>query len=243
MNLNALARKASKGPAPPAYGGSMNVEDMIRFVRVHGAAGADEIDRLCAQHGWLANGLLPDGTRVAPFASWARACAAFGRRGVSGLRPLLVDPELSGFAIAVLQEEKTLESIQALLGYCASAAWQSSDAMHPDWRALSALNLLLSFDDGVKVEQAVMDDLLRIVVAAFDAAPQPFLSSLCLWTARGAPTAKALAWLQALEVTGADVDAARTTAIKSVRRRLAPDYRAPDAKAARQIRRARAADV
>ncbi|WP_198086008.1 hypothetical protein [Variovorax sp. E3] len=243
MNLNALARKASKGSAPSARGGAMNVEDMIRFALVHGAGGADEIERLCAQHGWLRNALLEDGTRVVPFALWAQACAAFGRGGVAALRLLLADPELASFAIGVLQEVKTAQSVQVLLGFCASAGWQSPDVTHAEWKALSALNLLLSFDDGVRVEQAVMDDLLRVVITAFDATPEPFLKSLCLWAARGAPTAQALAWLQKLEVPGADVDAARANAIKSVKRRLSPTYKAPDAKTKRQIQRARAADV
>jgi hypothetical protein len=245
MNLNALARKAAKGPAPSAYGGSMEVEDMVRFTRVHGAAGADEIERLCAQHGWLSNGLLADGTRVVPFARWAQACVAFGRGGVAGLRPLLADPELASFAIAVLDDVKTFESVQALLGFCAAANWQSTDATHAEWQALSALNLMLSLDDVVKVDQAVMDELLRVVVKAYEAAPRPFLKSLCLWTVRGAPTVQALAWLRQLEVAEAeaDVEGARSTAAKSIKRRLSPNYKAPDAKARRQIQRARAADV
>ena len=41
MNLNALAKKAANGTAPTAYGGAMEVEDMIRFVLFHGSAAAD----------------------------------------------------------------------------------------------------------------------------------------------------------------------------------------------------------
>ncbi len=252
MNLTALARKAAKavkGPANPAYGGAMEVEDMLRFALVHGAAGADEIDRLCAQHGWLRNGLLPDGTRVVPFACWAQACAAYGRGGVAALRTLLADPDLASFAIAVLEEVKTVQSVQALLGFCDAATWQSPDATHAEWKALSALNLLLSLDDCVQVDAAVMGDLLRVVVKAFDAAAQPFLKRLCLYAARGAPTAQTLAWLQQLDVreaeakAEAEVQAARAVAIKSIKRRLSPTYKAPDAKAKRQIQRARAADL
>ncbi|MGJ7565121.1 hypothetical protein ACSFBM_14795 [Variovorax sp. GB1R11] len=243
MNLNALARKASKGPAPSAYGGAMNVEDMIRFASVHGAEGADEIERLCAQHGWLSDGLLEDGTRVVPFARWARACAAFGRGGVPALRPLLADPALATFAIGVLEEVKTVESVETLIGFCGSAQWQSTDATHAEWKALAALNLLLSLDDGVKVEKAVMDDLLQVVVKAFGAASEPILQSMCLWAVRGAPAAESLAWVQTLDVADAAVDAARATAIKSLRRRLPPDYKAPDGRQKRQIRRQRAADV
>lgn len=243
MNLNALARKASKGPAPAAYGGSMNVEDMIRFALIHGAEGADEIERLCAQHGWLANGLLADGTRVVPFALWAQACVAYGRGGVAALQPLLADPVLADFAVGILQEVKTVDSVQALVGFCASAQWRSADAMHAEWRALSALNALLSFDDGVKVEKAVMDDLLRIATRAFGAATAPFLQGLCLCTVRGAPMAESLAWVQSLDVADADVQRARAAAVKSLRRRLSPGYERPDGQQKRQIRRQRAADV
>ena len=243
MNLNALARKASKGPAPLAYGGAMNVEDMIRFALVHGAEGADEIERLNAQHGWLAEGLLNDGTRVVPFARWAQACAAFGRGGVPALRTLLADPALATFAVGILEEVKTVESVQALIGFCASAHWQSPDSTHAEWKAMAALNLLLSLDDGVKVEKAAMDDLLHAVAKAFVAAPTPMLKSICLWAVRGAPTAETLAWVQTLDVTDTRVEAARVNAVKSIQRRLSPGYKAPDGKQKRQIQRQRAADV
>lgn len=59
MKFNALAQKAAKGSAPAAYGGALEVELLIAFALEHGAAGADEIERLCALHGWLEDGLLP----------------------------------------------------------------------------------------------------------------------------------------------------------------------------------------
>lgn len=243
MNLNTLARKTSKGPAPAAYGGALNVEDMIRFALVHDAEGADEIERLCAQHGWLSDGLLEDGTRVLPFARWAQACAAFGRGGVPALRLLLADPALATFAVCILEELKTVESVEALIGFCASAQWQSTDATHAEWKALAALNLLLSLDDGVKVEKAVMDDLLQVVVRAFGTASRPILQSMCLWAVRGAPTAESLAWVQTLDVEDVAVEAARATAIRSLLRRLSPAYKASDGQQKRQIQRQRAADV
>lgn len=243
MNLNALARKASKGPAPSAHGGSMDVEDMVRFALVHGAEGANEIERLCAQHGWLSEGLREDGTRVVPFARWARACAAFGRGGVPALQPLLADPALAGFAVGVLEEVKTVESVQALVGFCASAQWQATDATHAEWKAMAALNLLLSFDDGVRVDEAVMRDVLRTVTRAFDTAATPLLQSICLWAVRGAPVAESLAWVQAIDTADAGVQAARAAAIKSLRRRLSPTYQWPDGLQKRQIQRQRGASV
>ncbi|ODU16384.1 MAG: hypothetical protein BGP22_28130 [Variovorax sp. 67-131] len=221
----------------------MEVEDMIRFAMVHGAEGADEIERLCAQYGWLSDGMREDGTRVVPLAQWARACAAFGRGGVPALRLLLGDPVHASFAIGVLQEVKTVESVRALIGFCVSAQWQSMAVTHAEWKALAALNQLLSFDDSVKVDEAVMDDLLEIVTQAFGATLVPFLQSICLWALRGAPTERSLAWVQALKVADADVEAARVTAIKSLKRRLSPAYKAPDGQQKRQIRRQRAEDV
>ena len=76
--FNALARKAITGTAPAAYGGDTEVEDLIRFARLHGAAGADEIERLCTEHGWLMDGLLANGTR--------RAVRALARWGVGAFR-------------------------------------------------------------------------------------------------------------------------------------------------------------
>lgn len=199
MNLNALARKAAKGTAPLAYGGAMDVEDMVRFALVHGAAGADEIDRLCARHQWVANGLLEDGTRVVPFARWAQVCAAYGRGGVTALQAPLSDSDLSTFAIAVLAEVHAVDSVRVLMGFCESAGWRSPDAPHADWQALSALNGLLSFDDGVQIDASLQDELRQTVCKAFDLAPTPFLKSLCLCAIRGAPTPESLAWVQSLE--------------------------------------------
>lgn len=136
MNFNALARKAAKGTAPLAYGGSMNVEDLIRFALMHGAAGADEMDRLCAQHGWLTNGLLEDGTRVVPFARWAQVCAACGRGGVAALQAQLSDRELSTFAIAVLAHVQTVDSVRGLRVFCESADWRASATARKAEKAL-----------------------------------------------------------------------------------------------------------
>lgn len=222
MNFNALARKASKGPTPLAYGGAMNVEDMIRFALIHGAAGADEIDRLCAQHGWLANGLLEDGTRVVPFARWAQVCAAYGRGGVAALQRQLSDRELSTFAMAVLAHLQTVESVRALMGFCESAAnWRSPDAEHADWQALSVLNQLLSFEGGVQIDTPLKDRLLQIVLKAYDRASKPFLKSLCLCAIRGAPMPESLSWVQALETADTQSEVARVNAFKSIKRRLA----------------------
>ncbi|MGK6308970.1 hypothetical protein [Variovorax sp. DT-64] len=92
MNINMLARKAAKPGGPAAYGGAVEVEDMIRFVLLHGEAAADEIERLSSQHGWLMDGMvLPDGILVRPMGRWAQTCVAFGRGGVVALRPQLDD--------------------------------------------------------------------------------------------------------------------------------------------------------
>ncbi|MDH6169375.1 hypothetical protein M2282_004539 [Variovorax boronicumulans] len=221
MNFNVLARKVAKGTAPSAYGGSMNVEDMIRFALMQGAAGADEIDRLCAQHGWLANGLLEDGTRVAPFARWAQVCAAYGRGGVAALQAQLSDRELATFAIAVLAHVKTVESVRALTEFCESADWRSPDVTHADWQALSALNQLLSFKGGVLIDALLQDRLRRMGLKAYDRASKPFLASLCLCAIRGAATPESLAWLQALETADVHNDAARVNALKAIKRQLA----------------------
>lgn len=221
MNLNALARKVAKGTAPLAYGGSMNVEDMISFALMHGAAGADEIDRLCTQHGWLTNGLLEDGTRVVPFARWAQVCAAYGRGGVAALQAQLSDRELSTFAIAVLAHVQTVDSVQALMDFCESADWRSSDVTHADWNALSALNQLLSFKGGVLIGALLQDRLRRIVLKAYDRPSEPFLKRLCLCAIRGAATPESMAWLQTLETTDVHNDAARANALKAIKRHLA----------------------
>ena len=107
MKFNDLARKAAKGSAPPSHGGSVCPEDLIRFVLAHGAEGADEIERLCRQHGWHEDGLLEDGTRVMPLARWAAACVAYGRGGIVALQRLLGDRALAPFAIGMLGEVRT----------------------------------------------------------------------------------------------------------------------------------------
>lgn len=220
MKLNALARMAVKGEAPAAYGGDIDVEDLIRFARIHGAAGADEIERLCAEHGWLMDGLLADGTRVVPFGRWAQVCAAFGRAGVDGLRPLLAAPESASFAVAVLEDVDTLESAQALLDFCEPSAWTSTDPQHPEWRALCALNLLLSLKGPVKATPAMTQTLSATAIRAYTAAGTPLLKTYCLYALRGAPTVQSLTWLQALSSDAPEVMQARGIAIKAIKKRL-----------------------
>ncbi|MCF7751086.1 hypothetical protein KQ945_10045 [Bacillus subtilis subsp. subtilis] len=200
MKFNALAQKAAKGSALAAYGGALEVEQLIAFALEHGDAGADEIERLCVLHGWLEDGMLADGTRVVPFARWANACAAYARDGVVGLRPLLADPAMATFAIGVLEEVRQRDAVAELLAYCEGADWRTSTADAAPWRALGALNMLLSFDDSVPVDATLQHALYETTVKAWGATSIVHLKAVALYALRGAPLAASLAWVDALPV-------------------------------------------
>ncbi|MEX5405481.1 hypothetical protein VPH47_14660 [Stenotrophomonas sp. WED208] len=221
MKFNALASKAAKGPAPLEHGGAIEVEDLIRFVLEHGSDGAAEIERLCALHGWReAFQYNADGTHFAPMAPWARACAAFGYGGVAGLRPLLDDVPMATYAIAVLEEVRSEASVDALLAFCQRADFNQADPMLAPWRALAALNVLLSFDNGVVVPAPTQQSLLQVVRRACEQAPTAHGRSLALYAARGASVAGALDWLQSLALEDAELMAARKVVLKRLRQRL-----------------------
>jgi hypothetical protein len=243
VNLNALAKKAAKGPAPAAYGGAMNVEDMIRFVLFHGSAAADEIERLQHQHQWVMDGLLPDGTRVAPYGRWAIACVAYGREGIEGLLPLLRDPDMASFAVSVLENVRSREAVNALIGFCHSATWKSPDPQHADWKALGALNLLLSFDDHVDVEPSMSDELRNIAYSAFHSAATSTLQTHALCVLRGAPSQEALKWMQTLTISDSKTDEIRKLCVKAIRDKLTSGQKTLSPEQTRQVRRQRAADV
>lgn len=244
MNINMLARKAAKPGGPAAYGGAVEVEDMFRFVLFHGEAAADEIERLSRQHGWLMDGMvLPNGNLVRPMGRWAQTCVAFGRGGVAALRPQLDDQASAGFAAAFLAHVASVESVEVLVDYCKRVSWSEADSEHPGWKAMASLNGLLSFDDCVKVSPALLDSLRPIVLAAFTAAPTPALQVLCLCAARGVPSPVAVAWAEALVLSDPDVQRTRDMAVKAMRKRLAPEYKAPTPEQKRQVRKQRAADV
>ena len=244
MNINMLARKAATPGGPAANGGAVEVEDMIRFVLFHGEAAADEIERLSRQHGWLMDGMvLPNGNLVPPMGRWAQTCVAFGRGGVAALRPQLDDQASAGYAAAFLAHVASVESVEVLVDYCKRVSWSAADPEHPGWKAIASLNGLLSFDDCVKVSPALLDSLRSIVLAAFTAAPTAALQVLCLCTVRGVPSHDAVAWAEALVLFDPDVLRARDMVVKAIRKRLAPEYKAPTPEQKRQVRRQRAADV
>lgn len=239
MKFTALAQKAAKGSAPAAYGGALEVEHLIAFAIEHGGAGAAEIERVCVLHGWLDDGLLADGTRVVPFARWARACAAYAREGVAGLRPLLEDPAMATFAIGVLEQVRSRDAVAALLACCERADWQTSDADAAPWKALTALNILLSFDDSVPVDERLQYALYETVRKAWSATSPAHLKATALYALRGAPLAASLAWADALAVDDATLVSARKIVLKSLQRRLAPGYAAPSARNRREMAKAR----
>jgi hypothetical protein len=243
MKFNDLARKAAKGSGPLSYGGSVHPEDLIRFSLAYGAVGADEIERLCEQHGWHEDGLLEDGTRVAPLARWAAACVAYGRGGVASLQHLLTDRTLATFAIAVLEEVRTESCVTALLDYCMSTTAVSDEPDDPFWRALGALYALSSFDDGLVPPQDQQEKLRDLVIETFASATTSHQQTLCLCALRGAPIEGSLEWAEAQTVTDPGVRRAKAAALKSLRRRLSGAYKPPSAEQKRQIRRQRALDV
>ena len=246
MNLNALAKKAAKGPVPAGYGGAMNVEDMIRFTLFHGSAAADEIERLQRQHQWVMGGLLPDGGRVAPFGRWAIACVAYGREGIDGLLPLLQDPDMASFAVGLLKEVPSAESVRALIEFCTTARFSASERDHPDWvewEVVFAMNALLSFDDSVQVDDSTLARWQLILEKAFEAAPTPSLKQVVLLAARGVSSERGLMWIQNLQCKDEDLKDVQKLVIKVIRKRLQPGFRPPGVDQKRQLRKERALDV
>lgn len=246
MNLNALAKKAAKGPAPAAYGGAMEVEDMIRFTLFHGPIAADEIERLQRQHQWVMDGVLPDGGRVVPFGRWAVACVALGRQGVAGLRPLLDDPAMAEFAVSVLEKVRSAESVEALVNYCATARFAADGYTHPEWvewQAVMALNDLLAFDDFVPVPVATLEKLQGILMVAFERASNAFLKGTALWAMRGVPTEAALKWVKGLQLEAPELVSTQKKCIKAIQKRLSPGFKPLNAEQKRQLRKERAANV
>lgn len=239
MKFNALMQKAAKGSAPAAYGGALEVEHLIAFALAHGEQGATEIERLSSLHGWLDEGLLPDGRRVVPFGRWARACAAIARGGVPAVQTLLVEPEMADIAIGVLESVRSADAVDALLAYGEDNEWHGNAPEHPVWRALSALNLLLSFDDGVQIAARTRQRVHRLLMRAWNEAPTAQLRSLCLYALRGAPTADALAWAQSLSLTDPALITVRKMAVNTLKRRMDPRYAPPNATQKRQLRHAR----
>jgi hypothetical protein len=223
MNINMLAKKAAKGPAPGAYGGAMEVEDMIRFVLLHRSEAAQEIERLCAQHKWVMDGLLPDGSRVVPFARWAQVCVAFGRGGVPALVPFLGDVHMTDFAVALLDEVRTAESVQALANYCDTAKFKADHYSHlewVEWKAVFALNELLGLDDFVAVEKPLQEQVRKMLVRAFSCAANPFLQSQVLCAMCGVPSAATLEWIENLTVNDSELMRVRKQCIKKIKLRL-----------------------
>ncbi|WP_155947389.1 hypothetical protein [Pseudacidovorax intermedius] len=246
MKLSALAKKAAKGPVAAAYGGAMNVEDMIRFVLFHGTKGADEIERLLKQHQWVMDGQLPDGSLVVPFGRWAVACIAYGREGVAGLALMLREQAMAHFAVGILREVRTPAAVDALLDYCAAARFMANDREHPawgEWQALAALNQLLALDDFVPVSERTLDRLRETAIRAYECGVTAHLKRTALFALRGAPNAAALDWAERLTVLDSEVESARSVCVRALRKRLAPDLKPLNAEQKRQVRRARAANV
>lgn len=246
MNLNSLAKKAAKGSAPAAHGGAMEVEDMIDFVLFHGAAAADEIERLLKQHQWGMEAVLPDGSRVVPFGRWALACIAFGRGGVAALMPLLSDPGMASFAVGLLQEVRTPESVEALVDYVATASFEADGPEHPawaEWKALLALNSLLAFDDFVPVREYTSDKLRQILIFAYERAATSPRKSNALAAMRGVPSEVALEWVQGLKDLDPELKQLQRMCVKAFQKRLAPDFKPLKLDEQRQLRRQRAANA
>jgi hypothetical protein len=246
MNINVLAKKAAKGPAPAAYGGAMEVEDMIHFVLFHGAEAALEIERLSAQHQWVMDGLLSDGSRVVPFGRWAQVCVAFGRGGVPALIPFLSDVLMADFAVAILSDVRTSESVQALANYCDTANFKADHYSHPEWvewKAVFALNELLGLDHFVVVEKPIQEQVQKMLFRAYECAANPFLQGQVLAVMRGVPTVTTLLWMENLALTDSDLMRIRKQCVKKIKLRLDPNFKPLTAEEKRQLHRRRAADV
>ncbi|WP_139188713.1 hypothetical protein [Variovorax sp. OV700] len=119
----------------------------------------------------------------------------------------------------------------------------SDEPDDPFWRALSALNGLTSFDDGLVPPQEQQKKLRDLVIETFASATTVYQQTLCLCALRGALVDGSLEWAEAQTVTDPGVMRSKAAAIKSLRRRLSGCYKPPSAEQKRQIRRQRALDV
>ncbi|AWH16991.1 hypothetical protein C1922_06490 [Stenotrophomonas sp. ZAC14D2_NAIMI4_7] len=212
----------AKGTAPLAYGGDIEVEDLIAYALQHGAEGAEEIERLRVLHGWLDDGLLADGTRVVPFGGWARACTAWGRHGVEGLRPMLDDPKLATFALGMLADVSGPAAVAILLDVAERADWSRASAPTDlPCQSLYCLNTALSADAGVEITPDIQAAVLRIARRIWDHPnPNPHFLAQALFFVRRADPAQALAWVEALAVEDPVLVDAKRKVVKHLRARL-----------------------
>jgi hypothetical protein len=95
---------------------------------------------------WSEEGVV-HGRRVVPLLRWATVVAAFHEKGLPGLIDLIQRDNMPArFVFAVLEEIKSVESVQAVLEILGDTRRNPGSEMELANRAATTINLLLSFD-------------------------------------------------------------------------------------------------
>lgn len=95
---------------------------------------------LSASEDWSDDGFNEDGSRVIPFARWARVASAYCDDGIAGLGRLLSLSGHENYVLALLQELRSAEAVEAMMDWFSDAIHNPSKNLEMAHSITSTLN-------------------------------------------------------------------------------------------------------
>jgi hypothetical protein len=153
-----------------AYDGTLEVEHLLKEAAHPSDALAQLLDALGKELEWQVWDETNDGNHFVPFASWASVIATYCREGYPGLVRLSSDPVLGSFVIALLEELKTKEALDALLYAFKGYLTEPGRDIAISFCVAKAVNLMLSFKPSIEAEPAQADELQSFLLRLYASA-------------------------------------------------------------------------
>lgn len=219
MNIATLRKKARDG--------SLEVEHLLQAAAERQPGLADELERLTVEQQWSAKGILPDGSRVVPFAKWAEVAAEYSANDFDGLRELLTKSENAPFVFGLLEHLPTSASISIALeaaeGYLADLVSHREAAFH----LASALNLLRSFKRAAPVTAVQARNAQVFLLTLYAHAKTEVERATVLLALRGVGDADALQFVESAEDFAAPWSTTKEVVLRAIRKRIKTDALQP----------------
>lgn len=212
MKISSLRSKARRN--------TLEVEHILAAAKARTPGLKAELEFLAREFNWSNTTHLPDGKHVVPLGKWADVAGTYAEGGIPALADLAKETHNANYVIGLLEELGSREAVEALISFFPDVLIHPEAATATAWRLSRAFNQLLSIKDAVTPTESQAQVVRTFLVQFYAAAASEPERAWAIYALRGVGDQSSLDLLGTLPDLQPPYHAARTDAIRAIRKRI-----------------------
>ncbi|MBB3122079.1 hypothetical protein [Pseudoduganella violacea] len=168
-----------------ARAGTLEVEHLLKEANYPDETLAAALEELSTELQWHTFDAQKNEPLYVPLATWAKVVSTYCREGFDGLIRLCAEPELPTFVLALFEELRTKEALDALMTAFGSYISEPCRDCEMSARLAATLNLMLSFKPSADADASQAAELRAFLRSLYSGARDDHQRSLALLALRG----------------------------------------------------------